>query len=80
MEYGSVRNHYSSIAAYQLAALFLPLAHGEAVAAEIPKAAFLTLDGVGHELPPEVWDKTINAISHVLNQTKAQNIFCAYDK
>lgn len=48
---------------------FLALVHGEALAAETPQAAFLPLDGVGHELPREVWDKPLTAISHLFNQT-----------
>jgi pimeloyl-ACP methyl ester carboxylesterase len=44
----------------------LPYPHGQALAAEIPGARLLTLEGVGHELPQEIWGTVINA---VLEQT-----------
>ena len=46
----------------------LPYPHGQALAADIPGARLLTLDGVGHELPREVWDTVIDAI---LEQTSS---------
>jgi pimeloyl-ACP methyl ester carboxylesterase len=40
-----------------------PLPHGAAVAAEIPGATLIPLDGVGHEFPPApTWDTVIPAI------------------
>jgi pimeloyl-ACP methyl ester carboxylesterase len=40
-----------------------PIAHGEALAAEIPGATLITLDGVGHEFPPApTWDTVVPAI------------------
>jgi pimeloyl-ACP methyl ester carboxylesterase len=40
-----------------------PYGHGEALAAEIPGARLLPLEGVGHELPPRaVWDQVVAAI------------------
>jgi pimeloyl-ACP methyl ester carboxylesterase len=39
-----------------------PLAHGEALAAEIPDAELLVLDGVGHEHPRRAWDRMLPAI------------------
>jgi pimeloyl-ACP methyl ester carboxylesterase len=40
-----------------------PIAHGEALADEIPGATLLPLPKVGHEFPPEpVWDVVIDAI------------------
>ena len=40
-----------------------PLAHGEALAALIPNAALLPLEGVGHELPPPAdWDLVVAAL------------------
>jgi pimeloyl-ACP methyl ester carboxylesterase len=40
-----------------------PLAHGEALAREIPGARLLPLEGVGHEVPPPpVWDQVVEAI------------------
>ena len=39
-----------------------PLAHGEALAAEIPDAELLVLDGVGHEHPRRAWDRIVPAI------------------
>lgn len=40
-----------------------PSGHGEALAAEIPGARLLPLEGVGHEMPPRpVWDQVVAAI------------------
>lgn len=40
-----------------------PLPHGEAMAAAIPGAKLVVLDGVGHEFPPPpVWDVVVPAI------------------
>jgi pimeloyl-ACP methyl ester carboxylesterase len=40
-----------------------PYGHAEALAAEIPKARLLPLEGVGHEVPPRpVWDQVVAAI------------------
>jgi pimeloyl-ACP methyl ester carboxylesterase len=40
-----------------------PLAHGEALAAEIPGARLVPLEGVGHEMPPrQVWDQVVAEI------------------
>jgi pimeloyl-ACP methyl ester carboxylesterase len=40
-----------------------PLPHGEALAAAIPDAALLPLEGVGHELPPPAdWDQVVTAM------------------
>jgi pimeloyl-ACP methyl ester carboxylesterase len=42
-----------------------PIAHGEALAAEIPGARLLVLEGLGHELPPrQLWDRVVPAILH----------------
>ncbi len=40
-----------------------PLPHGHALASEIPGASLLTLEGVGHQVPPpRVWDVVIPAL------------------
>jgi len=39
-----------------------PVEHGEALAREIPGAALITLEGVGHELPRRAWDEVVPAI------------------
>lgn len=40
-----------------------PLGHGEALAAAIPSATLLPLQGVGHELPPPAdWDQFVTAL------------------
>jgi pimeloyl-ACP methyl ester carboxylesterase len=36
-----------------------PLAHGEALAREIPGAKLLVIDGLGHEFPPSAWDEVL---------------------
>ncbi|MGH2451014.1 MAG: alpha/beta fold hydrolase, partial [Candidatus Limnocylindria bacterium] len=41
----------------------LPYGHAEALAAEIPGARLLPLEGTGHEVPPRpVWDQVVTAI------------------
>jgi pimeloyl-ACP methyl ester carboxylesterase len=40
-----------------------PIAHGEALAAAIPNARLLPLEGMGHQVPPRpLWDRVIEAI------------------
>jgi pimeloyl-ACP methyl ester carboxylesterase len=40
-----------------------PMAHGEALAREIPGARLLPLEGMGHQLPPRpLWDEVVGAI------------------
>jgi len=41
---------------------FFPYGNGQALAREIPGAELLTLDGVGHELPPSTWDRVLAAV------------------
>ena len=37
-----------------------PIEHGEALAAEIPGARLLALEGMGHQVPPEpLWDVVV---------------------
>jgi pimeloyl-ACP methyl ester carboxylesterase len=42
-----------------------PLAHGEALASEIPGAKLLVVDGLGHELPPWAWGEVLPALIDV---------------
>jgi len=42
-----------------------PLPHGEALAAAIPGAELLILDGVGHELPRSAWDEVLPALIEI---------------
>jgi pimeloyl-ACP methyl ester carboxylesterase len=39
-----------------------PLAHGKALAGEIPSARLLTMDRAGHELPTAVWHQVTAAV------------------
>jgi len=39
-----------------------PLAHGEALAEEIPGASLMTLDGAGHGIEPADWEPIVRAI------------------
>jgi pimeloyl-ACP methyl ester carboxylesterase len=45
-----------------------PLPHGQALAAEIPNAGLLMMDGAGHELPRQAWHLVVPAI---LEHTRA---------
>ena len=58
-----------------------PLAHGEALAAAIPNAALLPLQGVGHELPPpEHWDRVIAALlQHTSGDYEPAELPCLAD-
>jgi pimeloyl-ACP methyl ester carboxylesterase len=40
----------------------LPLAHGQALAQEIRDAELLVIPGVGHEMPPRLWDELVAAL------------------
>jgi pimeloyl-ACP methyl ester carboxylesterase len=41
-----------------------PLPHGESLAAEIPDARLVVLEGLGHEVPPpEMWDTLVDEIA-----------------
>jgi pimeloyl-ACP methyl ester carboxylesterase len=41
----------------------VPIAHGEALAAEIPGARLVRLEGMGHQVPPRpLWDEVVAAI------------------
>ena len=42
-----------------------PPAHGEALAAAIPGAELLVLDGLGHEFPRSAWDEVLPALIEV---------------
>jgi pimeloyl-ACP methyl ester carboxylesterase/SAM-dependent methyltransferase len=65
---GSVRARLGEIAAPTLvvhgtADPLFPIAHGEALASEIPGAELLRLPGVGHQMPPrEIWPTLIPAL------------------
>jgi pimeloyl-ACP methyl ester carboxylesterase len=49
-----------------------PYAHAEALAAAIPGAQLVALEGVGHgELPPPTWDVAVDAISEVTSRSAA---------
>jgi pimeloyl-ACP methyl ester carboxylesterase len=39
-----------------------PLAHGEALARELPHAELLVIDGLGHEFPPSAWEEVLPAL------------------
>jgi pimeloyl-ACP methyl ester carboxylesterase len=40
----------------------IPHSHGVATAKAIPGASLVSIDGMGHELPPSVWDELVAAI------------------
>ena len=39
-----------------------PLGHGQALAEEIPGAELLVIRGLGHEMPPRIWDELVAAV------------------
>jgi pimeloyl-ACP methyl ester carboxylesterase len=39
-----------------------PLAHGQALAEEIPGAQLIVISRLGHELPPRIWDELVAAV------------------
>jgi pimeloyl-ACP methyl ester carboxylesterase len=39
-----------------------PLAHGEALAQEIPGAQLMIISALGHEVPPRIWDELVAAV------------------
>ncbi len=47
----------------------LPYAHGKALAEAIPGAKLLTIDGMGHDLPVQVWPQIIGEMIAVTRRT-----------
>ena len=46
-----------------------PLPHGEALAAAIPRARLMVVDGLGHQMPPpEVWPVVVPALAEISEQ------------
>ncbi len=43
----------------------LPLENARRTIAAVPDAKLLVLDGIGHELPPEIWPEVIDAVSEL---------------
>jgi pimeloyl-ACP methyl ester carboxylesterase len=39
-----------------------PVAHGQALAAEIPGARLMIIRSLGHEVPPRIWDELVPAV------------------
>ena len=39
-----------------------PVAHGQALAAEIPGAQLMIIRSLGHEVPPRIWDELVPAV------------------
>jgi pimeloyl-ACP methyl ester carboxylesterase len=39
-----------------------PLAHGQALAEEIPGAQLMVIGRLGHEVPPRIWDELVAAV------------------
>jgi pimeloyl-ACP methyl ester carboxylesterase len=49
--------------------LLFPIEHGRALAAAIPGARYLELEGMGHQLPPrEHWDRLVDALMEVVSE------------
>ncbi|MEM9652011.1 MAG: alpha/beta hydrolase [Actinomycetota bacterium] len=49
----------------------LALSGGEATAAAIPGADLLVIDEMGHDLPPEIWDDVVGAMTRLMEGTNA---------
>jgi len=49
----------------------LPYPHGKALAAAIPGAKLLTFDGMGHDLPAQVWPDIVREMLAVMQRARA---------
>ncbi|MFD1518806.1 alpha/beta fold hydrolase [Pseudonocardia yunnanensis] len=62
-EYRLADIHVPTLVLHGTADPLFPIGHGEALAAEIPGASLLALEGMGHEVPPpRLWDVVVPAI------------------
>jgi pimeloyl-ACP methyl ester carboxylesterase len=49
----------------------IPLDGGRDTAEAIPGAELLVIEGLGHEMPPQVWPRVIDAISRHTEKAEA---------
>jgi pimeloyl-ACP methyl ester carboxylesterase len=68
LAHGDRRPHLARVAAPTLvihgaADPLVPLAGGRDTAEAIPSAELLVIEGMGHDLPPEVWPRLVGAIA-----------------
>ena len=54
--------HVPALVIHGAADVLIDPSGGEATAAAIPGATHMVIDGMGHNLPPEVWDRVVDAI------------------
>jgi pimeloyl-ACP methyl ester carboxylesterase len=47
-----------------------PVAHGQALAAEIPGGQLRVINALGHEIPPRIWDELVTAVVRHTNQAE----------
>jgi pimeloyl-ACP methyl ester carboxylesterase len=52
--------------------LLVPVENGRSVAAAVPGARLLELEGMGHNLPKRVWPQVMDAIEELARQATAQ--------
>jgi pimeloyl-ACP methyl ester carboxylesterase len=51
----------------------VPLAHGQDTAQRIPGARLVTIEGMGHDLPPEPVNQILNALIPHLQQAQRKS-------
>jgi pimeloyl-ACP methyl ester carboxylesterase len=51
--------------------ILVPIENGRLVAAAVPGARVLEIEGMGHDLPERVWSEVIDALADLAQQTAA---------
>jgi pimeloyl-ACP methyl ester carboxylesterase len=51
--------------------ILIPVENGRIVAAGVPGARLIEIEGMGHDLPERVWPQVIDAIADLAGQTAA---------
>jgi pimeloyl-ACP methyl ester carboxylesterase len=51
--------------------ILIPVENGRIVAAAVPGARLIEIEGMGHDLPERVWPRVVDAIEDLVQQTAA---------
>jgi pimeloyl-ACP methyl ester carboxylesterase len=51
--------------------ILIPVDNGRIVAAAVPGARLVEIEGMGHDLPERVWPEVVDAIEDLVRQTAA---------